>query len=316
MSIQNPQHSVRSFLTQALLIVGLAAGWGVAATSAAAETSEELVVFVDSTARSDVARRFDAEHLPTIRQTAEDLGAPLTVVDVAERGAPAEVHITPLIVHQSPRGRAWFQGRYVDSGKLAHFIRTSRAVPPLSIEQSKTDVAIWQRGRSKVLAPIKVTPLQGTLPADHDADAFATMARNAILDGTTRFSRHATVELGPADRAFYIDFHPYATDDGRLFVSTALFSQFNCIEPIYSGFDAPTAGTLADAGELFDRVYPRTDDALTAFVEASDPLGSPADADLDRLYRDHTEVVAGLRRQLRRCRGAVEPDAANASVRT
>ncbi|MEM8932975.1 MAG: hypothetical protein AAGE94_17450, partial [Acidobacteriota bacterium] len=74
----------------------------------AAEPAEDLVVFVDSAARSDVARRFEAEYLPTIRQTAETLGAPLTVIDVADRGAPSEVHITPLVVHQSPRGRAWF----------------------------------------------------------------------------------------------------------------------------------------------------------------------------------------------------------------
>ncbi|MEM8934721.1 MAG: YceI family protein, partial [Acidobacteriota bacterium] len=81
----------------------------------------------------------------------------------------------------------------------------------------------------------------------------AAMARDAILDGTTRFDRRASTTLGPADRAFYMDFHPFATEDGRLFVSTALFSQFNCIEPIYEGFDTPTEGTLAEAGDVFVR---------------------------------------------------------------
>ncbi|MEM8932974.1 MAG: helix-turn-helix transcriptional regulator [Acidobacteriota bacterium] len=71
-------------------------------------------------------------------------------------------------------------------------------------------------------------------------------------------------------------------------------------------------------GELFDQVYPRTDDALTSFVGASEPLSEAADDDLDRLYHDHADVVAGLRQRLRQCRdavvGIVEPDPAKAGV--
>ena len=46
----------------------------------------------------------------------------------------------------------------------------------------------------------------------------------------------------PSDRAFYMDFHPYRDAAGRLFVSTAIYSGFNCVEPVFQGFDEPIAG--------------------------------------------------------------------------
>ena len=195
----------------------------------AKERAEELLVFSRS-ADSPVARQFIEQHWPALQKEADGLGLDIELIDVETGGAPEGVHLTPLIVYQSPRGRAFFQGRYADTGKVAHFIRTQRAVPPTSGSFEVTDAAVAKLGRARVLAPIKVTALTGELPKDHDEAAFNREARDAILDGLHRFERTASAVLGPSDRSFYMDFHPYRSKDGRIYIGTALFSQFNCIE--------------------------------------------------------------------------------------
>ncbi|MEM1207592.1 MAG: YceI family protein [Acidobacteriota bacterium] len=224
-----------------------------AAQGATDPPAEQLVLFTQPAAGSAVARGLADGPMGAIRGVADELGLPLRVVDVGEEGAPGEVGLTPLLLHQSARGRSFFQGRYVDAGKVAHFVRTSRAIPPATEPYRRSGVAVARTGRAQVAAPLKITALAGDLPAGHDAEAFAALGRSAAHDALRRFTVKPSVELGPSDRSFYFDLYPYRADDGGFYVSVALFSQFNCIDPIFENFDTPVSGTWDDAPAVFGR---------------------------------------------------------------
>lgn len=268
--------------------LALAFGAGSAVADTAAESdppSEQLVIFTQSPAgassadpfpASDLARRFADEHLPAILETAEELEIPVEVVDVGKAGAPPEIHLTPLVVHQNARGRSFFQGRYADAGKVAHFVRTSRAIPPVDGAQTKKDILVMELGRAKIVSPVKITSPNGHPPLDLDPAAFRAAAEKALLHGLERYERRDRVELGPSDRAFYFDLYPYISEDGQLYVSTALFSQFNCIEPVYTNYEEPVSGPLAER----DRVFAEAARALETEVLrqlAESPIGDGFD---------------------------------------
>lgn len=210
-------------------------------TSAWAET---LAVFVQPGAgdeSSAVASHFQQDVLPEIEAWAADRGLDLKVLD-ASAGAPEAVGLTPLVVHVGPRGRSVFQGRYADVGKLEHFVRTSRVVPADGASTVREDVAVLEVGRAKVYAPLKITGLSGELPDDFDQSDYRRRAHEAFHAGLEQFKLLPEVEIGPSDRAFYMDVHGYRAADGRYFLSLDLYSQFHCLDPVFRQFDEPVSG--------------------------------------------------------------------------
>lgn len=222
---------------------------GMLAAAPTEPTGETLAVFVQSGA-DPAAEHFRTATLPELTTAVEALGIEVRVHDVTE-GAPEEVSITPLMVFHGYRGRAIYQGRAFDVGKLVHFIRTRRAVPVPSEPYIRQHIPVLVDGRSVIAAPIKITPLAGNLPEGFNGAAFLARARYAIDYAFERFGPRDAISLGPADRQFYMDFHPFRSDDGRLWVSVALFSQFNCIDPVYAGYETPLSGPFEQFEEVF-----------------------------------------------------------------
>ncbi|MFQ5512637.1 MAG: YceI family protein [Candidatus Krumholzibacteriia bacterium] len=236
-------------------------------------SADRLVVFTQP--ESAIGRVFARHTLARIESLAAALGTGTTVLD-ASAGAPADVAITPLLVFQNHLGRSIYQGRYTDLGKIAHFIRTSRAVPQRHAMNPVSDAAVWRVGRAVIAAHVKVTPLTGVVPGGFDQAAFVKRARAGVFAGLTRHHQEARTELRRSDRSFYMDFYPYLTGDGRLMVSLSLFSQFNCIEPVYTSRQTPVQGEWTSLAEVFSRAAAIMESEIADQVETS-PLGDGFD---------------------------------------
>ena len=211
--------------------------------------SETLVVFIQETGTA-VAKRFRETHLPALRRTAEETGMALIVRDVAG-GAPREVAITPLVIFQNHRGRSIYQGRYRSLEMLRHFIRTSRQIPQGSEPLILEGHAILREGRAVVAAPLKITDLTGALPEGFDQGAFKREAAAWVRAGFERLEAEHSADLGRAARFFYMDIHPYLSEEGSLYLSLALYSQFDCIEPVFIRTDDPVTGPWSERANLF-----------------------------------------------------------------
>ncbi len=231
---------------------------------------EELLVFVQRGA-SPAQDRFIDRQLPQLQAAVTELGLPLRVIDVAD-GAPAEVTITPLVVYQDHRGRSVFQARTTSLDRLATFVRTARRARPAGFPEIRRDRAlVFDDGRARIALAIKVSPVTGT-PPDHDAEAFADEALTAIA--TALQERHPTTRVSPlrpdqpavlaaSDRTFYLDAYPWAADDGTLYVSSALFSQFHCKLPIFrSPSDGALTGPWSERSRLLADVARLLDDEV------------------------------------------------------
>ncbi|MEO1235865.1 MAG: YceI family protein [Planctomycetota bacterium] len=233
--------------------------------------AEQLIVFVQPDA-SPLAERFQAESLPELRELADDAGIALTTVDVADAGgAPEAVGITPLIAYQNHRGRSIYQGRYETLDRVKNFVRTSRFLPQGDEKLIKRNLPVWDRGRSKVATPIKVTPLTGATDKLGDAaDTFGNMAQLAIGSADDRFVMRDEAELGRSDRLFYVDFHPYLGRNGRLYLSLAIFSQFHCHDAVWTLSDGSVSGPIDDAEAVFAEAYRLMTDEIVRLLGGSE----------------------------------------------
>ena len=242
-----------------------------------AAEAEQLIVF-EQPDISPVAKSFRQNHLPQIQKLAQSLGVALHMVD-ARKGFPSEVGITPSIVYQNHRGRSIYQGRTTTPERIRNFIRTSRFVPQGEEPNRRENIPIWQNGRSRVWAPLKVAPLSGTPPRDHDHKKFAAAALKSVKAGFEKFRMHKIAELGRADRGFYMDFNPWLAGDGTLYLTAVLFSQFDCKQPV---FQKKVVGPWEDYRDLFKQAAGIMEDTVVTIVndpesgDSFDPVGEGA----------------------------------------
>ncbi len=243
---------------------------------AQAPAAEQLIVFTQPTA-SPLAERFESDALPQLRKLAVELGVELVTIDVSQRGAPEAVKLTPLIAFQNHLGRSVYQGRYETLDRVRNFVRTARFMPQGEELLEKSLLPVRKIGRTSLAAPIKITALGGAQPDSFDADAFNTEMIRSLASAMPGFTLADRVTLGRSDRLFYADFHPYRADDGTLYVSTELYSQFHCHEPVWSGLQSPAVGQWDKRAEVFAQAAQQLAQEIDAQL-ATSTLGDGFDA--------------------------------------
>ena len=239
-----------------------------------APEAEQLIVFVQPDI-SPLATSFRQRQLPQIRKLAQTLGVDLHVVD-ARKGSPSTVGITPLIVYQNHRGRSIYQGRTTTPERIRNFIRTSRFVPQGKEPNRRENIPVWQEGRARIWAPLKVAAVTGTPPKDYNNDIFVANALENIKKGFKKFRIQKTAALDRADRGFYMDFNPWLSGDGTLYLSLVLFSQFDCKAPV---FQKKMSGPWQDYRILFQQAAAVMEDTVARIIkdpesgDSFDPVG-------------------------------------------
>jgi hypothetical protein len=233
-------------------------------TTLAASEPEQLIVFVQPGA-SAVDKTFQEQLLPQIRELANSMGVPIHVVE-ADKGAPAEIAITPLIVYQNHRGRSVYQGRTTTLRRIRNFIRTSRYIPQGKALNRRDHIPIWENGRTRIWAPLKVAAVTGDPPKDYNHDVFVAEAIKNIEKGFNKFRMQKKAGLGRADRGFYMDYYPWLSNDGTLFLTVAVFSQFYCHAPV---FQEKIIGLWKDRKALFQKAAAAAEQTVANII--SDP---------------------------------------------
>jgi polyisoprenoid-binding protein YceI len=231
-------------------------------TDAVAAETEQLLVFLQKT-DSPVESVFISQHLSNIRKLAEEIGVSLHLIN-ARRGSPVKVAVTPLLVYQNHRGRSIYQGRTNTMDRIRNFIRTSRFVPQGKTLYQRKNLAVWENGRSKSWAPLKVTAVGGHLPPNFDKATFAADAIKDIYAGFAKYRLLEDVTIRRADRGFYMDFHPWLSQDGTLYLSLAAFSQFDCKKPV---FTSKVSGSWKNRDQVFGKGAAVLEEAVASIVQ-------------------------------------------------
>lgn len=234
----------RTILFAFSLLIGLAGSSNVFASK-----SGQLIIF---TQKKDhpVMKNFDAEWLPKIKEIAVAQDIQLVMKDVTN-GAPEMITFTPAIVYQNHLGRSLYIGRYTLLDKIKTFIRTVQRMPQQQVDNEKHDVLVWEDECATIYTPAKITDLAGNLPSGFDQKAFHEEALKALDKGMANHTLKKTFNAKRNHRAMYMAFYPFRNEDGKIFISAEMYSQYNCVIPIYKRFDNAFAGEWSNWKDAF-----------------------------------------------------------------
>jgi hypothetical protein len=233
----------------------------------------QLVLFTQS-----ADTHFVRTTLPQLRALAQRTGLEL-IERAARTGVPSQVTATPALFLRNHNGYGQFGGRYTDFAAIENFIRINRLYPKAPASDLRRAVLLQERKSQRIVVPLKVTPQQGSY---RGASPFWLAAVRRAVTALPAFSTASEVALWPTDRRFYLDVHPYVDGAGTVFLSAAIFSQFDCIHPVWDNFSAPLRGAVDRADELLARLAARLQQVIQDRLQRYDqgdaltPLAAPA----------------------------------------
>ena len=193
---------------------------------------------------------FVKKYAPQIEEMAKSQGIETKTIVIGD-AAPELVRFTPAIVYQNHLGRSLYIGRYHYVDKIKTFMRTVKRIPQKDVINEKHDVMVWSYEQSTVVTPVKITPLAGKVPADFDQEAFRKEALAALDEGMKNYRFMEHFEARRTHRLMYAAFYPYRSKDGKFYVSMEVYSQFNCVDPVYKQFSEPVSGSFKKWEKVF-----------------------------------------------------------------
>lgn len=216
---------------------------------------QQLVLFFDSN-----VQQLNNEEISALRLFADNLNLAFVEVDI-NNGVPEQIVYTPSLVFQNDEGRSFYYGRYTNLDRLKNFVRASKMVHQKEVENIKSDLLVWEIEKAVVTAPLKLTELEGVLPKKFDPAEFESMAKTAVYNGMCKFKLTPTFNQNRTTRSFYFNLYPYIDEKQNLTISAEIFSQYNCVKPVWQKFDEGLVqgkwknrtSLLTKAGELIEK---------------------------------------------------------------
>lgn len=260
--------------------------------------NQQVIVFL----QDHKDEHFRTNVLPQLKELAADKSIALEIRNL-EEGLPKEITSTPAIVYQNELGRSIYAGRYAEFNTIKNFIRTSKLMPQVLAKYCKDSVLSYKTGRTTILAPLKVTRLEGQVPKNWNQATFEQRAMQILEESMQNFTKEDESCIQKTDRQFYLDIYPYLDKDNKLYLSLALYSQFSCIVPVYatesaiSGALTKQDSLLAEAAKQFEVAIDRqmneakNGDAFSAVSEQV-PATSWEELGLRLPMKTKTEPVA------------------------
>lgn len=231
-----------------------------------------------------------AEHKKLIRELrryAQQRSMTFTTLESEQ--LPEEITATPALVYQNGSGRTIYPGMHLDAEAMKLFVDGNRiALRPVELDFRRS-VAIKKAGRATTVLVLKLT--DWTTENESISQPDSTQWRQEVLAAITReteFDRYGPAELWPTDRRYYLDIHAYRSASGQDYLTYAVFSQFNCHEPIFTSFNQPVGNLETLAREVSNRLIPYYSLSEKGF--SPEPVSSLSASSWDELGWDDLAV--------------------------
>lgn len=197
------------------------------------KAQSELIVFYDS----KIKHQKEFFQNDSIEKSMINLFGKWKLIDINKQGAPKEIGVTPQIVCSNYRGISFYMGKYTNLGRMKNFYRTAKVVAQEDKIVKETNAIYHEDNRANLLVKLKVTEPSGekqeTLKVNK---TWIKELKKSMAKSSKFFNYTDTLNYrSKLDRKFYLDIHTYFSETD-VFVSYAIFSQHNCIEPVYTNF--------------------------------------------------------------------------------
>ena len=227
--------------------------------------SDQLIVW-----KNEAKPVLKIEDIEKIKQVAEKNGLEFILKEVND-GVPPEINFTPSIVFQNANGSSFYYGRYLNYSRMKNFIRASKLSHQKPISSFKKEIFVWKDGKTDVMAPLKLTALKGELPKKYNEAEFIKNAKQKISEGMSSFQLMNGFESTNRTRSFYFNLYPYVDETGYLVITAEIFSQYNCVKPVFQQFgNGLVSGKWKHRDQLFKKAGLRIELLIKSLMSDSE----------------------------------------------
>lgn len=212
-----------------------------------AQLEEELIVFTQNN-DSDFTKNI----LDSLQKYTKAQNIPIKIVDLKDK-VPADIPYTPFIVYQNYLGRSPYKGRISSFSRIRNSVRMLRRQAKPFKQKSYENKYVWEKGQTKVLFYTEMTEVKGE-GAKHvkKLEQFKAKALKGIEKGLSDLVWKESGEISAATYNFYLNFHPYIGADKQMYISTSIYSGYDCVTPIYTQYDQPAKGKYKKTTAVFE----------------------------------------------------------------
>lgn len=170
---------------------------------------------------------------------------------------PEEITATPALVYQNESGRTIYPGIHLDAEAMKLFVDGNRiALRPIELDFRRS-VAVQSTGRATTILVLKVTDWSVEQPSISVPDSAQWQQEVLVaINRQSDFDQYGSANLWPTDRRYYVDIHAYRSASGQDYLTSAVFSQFNCHEPIFTSFGQPVSDLETLVDQMSNRLKP------------------------------------------------------------
>ena len=197
-------------------------------TNAQQKIDEELLIFINKKTDSE----FTQSDIRKLEVEMYNNKITTKIIDINEVGAPKDIGYTPYIMYRNYLGNKLYKGRHTSHKRILNFIRTVRRLDQASIDYKEKNIMVWKQERANLMFKLKITSPQGHLPNNFDQKQFDIEVIKGLKQGFKGVQYTKSHRVSNSDDIFYCNFYPYISEDGKLFVSTEIFSHYDCINPV------------------------------------------------------------------------------------
>lgn len=201
---------------------------------------DQLIVFTDLDSRNVVLTDFNSNYLTQINELGQKLDLDIITLD-AKEGLPNEVTSLPSIYFIHSGKKNLYKGRYNAIDRLKSFITNQRTFGFDPTLLSKSNMFVWKKNKFEIGINTKVTSLKSENSSVAEKDIYQQVFEQ-LKSSFKKLEYEKNYSFVEQSKLYYLNIYPYQANNGMYYFSYEVFSQHNCIEPIYQSFEKPFSG--------------------------------------------------------------------------
>jgi hypothetical protein len=189
--------------------------------------SQELVILTSATSKNEVIVDFNKQ-LPTIEERLKKENISCKVIDTDSLSVPVGVSSLPSLYVMTKKGPQWYKGRYKTLDRLVSFVKNSPRFDFQPEFQELSNVFVSTSSGFDKITRLKVTDIK--YEEGYEGKKKSHLINDLINSINQPF--YESYLSKEQFKIYYLDVYPYIDKKGQWFLSTKIFSQHNCQDPI------------------------------------------------------------------------------------
>lgn len=203
----------------------------------------KLIIFI-SNDDGQVSTDFQVE-LPKIREMASSMNLDVVLID-AKTGAPDEVGALPAMYLYDGTQALYYKGQYDATDRLKAFLQNANRFNFEVKNQRLESVMVSESERFTKITRLKVTDVK--YEGGEGDENIEEPLKNALAQ-TAHFAFHDKYVVNKQSKIHYLDLYPFKAKNGVYYINTAVYSQHNCVEPLFKSATPFTGKDIVQLGQ-------------------------------------------------------------------